>query len=115
MSTFIRQWQKLEYNTACYAYHIPSLRRNTHDSTTGPLCESITSSTKLEVCITTLPEKDTARAIGNVPKNLVKLGLVVLCYASRQTDRQTDRHANHSTLYPARGHSSNNSNVIWLL
>jgi len=52
-----------------------------------------TSSTKPEVhaCRIATPSENGAAATGNVHKNLVKFGRVVSNYASRQTERKTDR------------------------
>ena len=41
-------------------------------------------------------------------ENLVKFGVWFLLYASGQTDRQTDKHANHNTSQPDRGRSNYN-------
>ena len=50
-------------------------------------------STKPEVNnIATLPEEDRATSIGNIHKNLVKIGRVIL-ELSERSDRQTNRQA----------------------
>jgi len=42
-------------------------------------------------------------AIGNMHKNLVKIGWYFHRYAHGQTNTQTDRHGHHNTLLPYRG------------
>ena len=66
-----------------------------------PLCENLTSSTKLEVYITLSLAEDQATATFNmVQKSLWSLDMWFLRYVSkadRPTDKQTDRHADSNT------------------
>ena len=79
----------------------------------------MTSSIKPEVHkIITMPsEEDRATAIGNMHKNMVKIGRVVPNIGSRtdkHKDRQTDRHTYYNTplLYRGRGVSNEIQEIV---